>query len=64
MWIKIAMIIGVWREKGTYERFRSSILAEAGFELLVAGIGGLHDAVANNAGNDAADGGEGQEERL
>lgn len=35
-----------------------------GLELFVAGIGGLHDAVPDDAWNDAAYGGERQEERL
>ena len=43
----------------TYRRFRSGSLAEVGFELLVAGARSLHDAVADHARYDAAEGCEG-----
>lgn len=39
-------------------------MAELGFEIRVAGAGELHDAVADNTGNDAAHGGEGKKEGL
>ena len=39
---------------GGYEGFGSGFAAELGFELVGAGAGGLHDAVADDARNDAA----------
>lgn len=47
-----------------YQRFGSCGLAEMGFELVVAGVGSLHDAVADDARYDAAEGSEGYEEGL
>jgi len=50
--------------EGTHEGVGAGGLAEASLKLLGAGAGGLHDAVADDARDDATDDGEGQEEGL
>lgn len=47
-----------------YGGFRSSSLAEVGLELLLARVGELHHAVADDAGDDAANRREDEEEGL
>lgn len=47
-----------------YESFGTGFLAELGLKVFAAGGGELHDAVADYAWNDAAHGGERQEEWL
>lgn len=50
--------------KSAYEGFGAGVFAQPGLQLRVAGVGKLHDAVANDTRNNAAEGGKGQEERL
>lgn len=51
-------------KKGLYSGLRAGVLAELCLELLVAGVSCLHDAVANDAGDNATDSGEDEEEGL
>lgn len=54
-----------WKGKGlTYQWFGTGICAKMWLELLVAGVSELHDAIAYDARNDAAYGGECKEEGL
>lgn len=50
--------------QGTHRGFRTSSGAEVGLELVVAGAGELHHAVAHHARDDAAERREGEEEGL
>lgn len=54
----------VWGERENYGGFGAGGGAEVGLELVGAGAGGVHDAEAEDAGDDAAEGGERDEEGL
>lgn len=45
-----------------YEGFGAGIFAELGLQLIVGGVGDLHDAVSYDTRNDGTRGGEGEEE--
>ncbi|KAL0363075.1 UNVERIFIED_CONTAM: E3 ubiquitin-protein ligase RGLG4 [Sesamum calycinum] len=57
------MAFGCGHMRG-YHGFGSGRLAKLGFEFRIPRTSELHDAIADNPRNDAADGGEGEEEGL